>query len=150
MKNERFLSQRFDSIRDPEITEETLGAYLEGNLDPVEMQLVAEAIAASPDLDFLAAAATDFADSTSAEIEALNNNYDIQADTDTCIIEAEPAGINADDDAVIEAFPADGNCIFPVDGTLSDPDADNLLFGSNDFDGTPHIDDSLTDIDPLI
>lgn len=112
------LAQKFDRLTDLPISEETLGAYLEGNLDPTEAAEVEALMQSDPMLDFM-----------EGIDEVAWVDTDILTDPDSSDFDAF---IEDEDDSADFDDPHEGN----YNADLQLPDADDLhqeLPGSDFF-----------------
>lgn len=134
MKSIDDIISSFDSLSDPDISEETLGAYLEGNLDFQEMNEVADALATDDVAAYLMAQCSDMLvessfDADYADLEVVASESSIIYPNEEDIIAMTPTGDADTHDCSL--FPSAQSDHQPADDSYPDhmaglPEPDNL------------------------
>ena len=141
MKINDDMLNKFNSVPDLPISEEILGAYIEGRLDPLENLRVSSILEVEPELSSLMDAELDSSYDSFPFQEAVTPDIDLQSLPDFDLNSFHPDSFNSesplsvDTTSPFDALGADAPSVhFPEDFFSSD-------------DRFPHIDESL-DIDP--
>lgn len=139
MKSQEELLSQFENIQDLPVSEETLGAYLEGNLEPEQMAEVYDYISGSDALQDLTAELYDIPEDVDV-MSVLSPTDGLESDV---VIIEDDAVESADDVVVVE----DDTILRDDDVVLSDDY--NGVISEHDIhmdDYTPMQDDITSDI----